>query len=158
MTSVKFEGGREVTSLTNTAAGIADSVQIRLLFGDRSVYKSGGNYERICVKADVKTRGRQGLGYRPKFPHSDLGMEALGDPKAAADVAKTLTENVRAEVTVRKGILSYHEEELKRAQTIQISVDLVLAAKRQLGFLRTIDSITSLHRGPAVLHAIRRLV
>lgn len=85
-------------------------------------------------------------------------MEALGDPKAAADVAKTLTENVRAEVTVRKGILSYHEEELKRAQTIQISVDLVLAAKRQLGFLRTIDSITSLHRGPAVLHAIRRLV
>lgn len=85
-------------------------------------------------------------------------MEALDDPKAAADAAKVLKKNFQAEVTVRKEILSYHEEELKRAQTIQISVDLVLAAKRQLGFLRTIDSITSLHRGPAVLHAIQRLV
>lgn len=85
-------------------------------------------------------------------------MEASDDPKAAAAAAKILAENCQVEVTVRKEILSYHEEERKSAQTIQISVDLVLAAKRQLGFLRTIDSITSLHRGPAVLHAIQRLV
>lgn len=85
-------------------------------------------------------------------------MEASDDPKAAADAAKILTEKFQAEVTVRKEKLSYHEEELKRAQTIQISVDLVLAAKRQLGFLRTIDTITGLHRGPAVLHAVHRLV
>lgn len=53
--------------------------------------------------------------------------------------------------------LSYHEEELKFARTIEISIDLVLAAKRQLGFLRTIDSITSLHSyGPTVLQAIQR--
>ena len=53
--------------------------------------------------------------------------------------------------------LSYHEEELKFAQTIEISIDLVLAAKRQLGFLRTIDSITSLHSyGPTILQAIQR--
>jgi len=53
--------------------------------------------------------------------------------------------------------LSYHDEELKLARTVEISIDLVEAAKRQLGFLRTIDSITSLHcYGPTVLQAIQR--
>ncbi len=47
-------------------------------------------------------------------------------------------------------------EELKCAQRVSISVDLVLAAKRELGFLRTIESLPFLHGGPAIYHAIRR--
>jgi hypothetical protein len=49
-----------------------------------------------------------------------------------------------------------YAEELKAAQRITLSVDLVLAAKRLLGFLRTIDSLPCLHRGPLVLRAIQR--
>ena len=75
------------------------------------------------------------------------------DPVVAAVASKFADKPQEA---LRKD-LSYHEEELKLAQTIEISIDLVLAAKRQLGFLRTIDSITSLHSyGPAVLQAIQR--
>ncbi|XP_024365160.1 glycine-rich domain-containing protein 1 isoform X3 [Physcomitrium patens] len=52
---------------------------------------------------------------------------------------------------------SHHEEELRCARTVEISVDLVFAAKRLLCFLRTIDSITSLHSyTPTVLRAIQR--
>ncbi len=47
-------------------------------------------------------------------------------------------------------------EELKCAQRVSISVDLVLAAKRELGFLRTIESLPFLHGGPAIYRAIRR--
>jgi len=47
-------------------------------------------------------------------------------------------------------------EELRAAQRIALSVDLVLAAKRHLGLLRTIDSLPCLHRGPAVARAIQR--
>jgi hypothetical protein len=39
---------------------------------------------------------------------------------------------------------------------VSISVDLVLAAKRELGFLRTIESLPFLHGGPAIYRAIRR--
>jgi len=59
---------------------------------------------------------------------------------------------LRTEAEVQRG----HDEELKAAQRISFSVDLVFAAKRQLGFLRTIDSLPCLHKGPAVLRAIRR--
>ena len=48
------------------------------------------------------------------------------------------------------------EEELKAAKRVSFSVDLAFAAKRQLGFLRTIDSLPCLHKGPAVIRAIRR--
>lgn len=51
---------------------------------------------------------------------------------------------------------SYHQKELNCACRIEISVDLVSSAKLLLGFLRTIDSIENLHRGPALAHAIRR--
>lgn len=47
-------------------------------------------------------------------------------------------------------------EELRAAQRISLSLDLVLAAKRHLGLLRTIDSLPCLHRGPAVTRAIQR--
>ncbi|XP_024394182.1 glycine-rich domain-containing protein 2 isoform X1 [Physcomitrium patens] len=47
-------------------------------------------------------------------------------------------------------------EELSTALRINFSMDLVFAAKRQLGFLRTIDSLPCLHKGPMVLRAIRR--
>lgn len=47
-------------------------------------------------------------------------------------------------------------EEQRAAQRINLSVDLVLAAKRHLGLLRTIDSLPCLHRGPAVMRAIQR--
>jgi len=47
-------------------------------------------------------------------------------------------------------------EELRAAQRIALSVDLVLAAKRHLGLLRNIDSLPCLHRGPAVVRAIQR--
>lgn len=49
-----------------------------------------------------------------------------------------------------------YADQLRAAQRINLSVDLVLAAKRHLGFLRNIDSLPCLHRGPAVLRAIRR--
>jgi hypothetical protein len=39
---------------------------------------------------------------------------------------------------------------------VSISVDLVLAAKRELGFLRTIESLPFLHGGPVIYNAIRR--
>jgi hypothetical protein len=75
------------------------------------------------------------------------------DPVVAAVTSKLVDKPQEA---LRKD-LSYYNEELKVAQTVEISIDLVLAAKRQLGFLRTIDSITSLHSyGPAVLQAIQR--
>ena len=75
------------------------------------------------------------------------------DPVVAAVTSKFADKPQEA---LRKD-LSFYEEELKLAQTIEISIDLVLAAKRQLGFLRTIDSISSLHSyGPAVLQAIQR--
>lgn len=47
-------------------------------------------------------------------------------------------------------------EEQRAAQRVSLSVDLVLAAKRHLGLLRTIDSLPCLHRGPAVTRAIQR--
>lgn len=47
-------------------------------------------------------------------------------------------------------------EEVRAAQRISLSLDLVLAAKRHLGLLRTIDSLPCLHRGPAVTRAIQR--
>lgn len=59
---------------------------------------------------------------------------------------------VRTAEEVQKGC----EEELRAALRIGFSVDLAFAAKRQLGFLRTIDSLPCLHKGPAVLRAIRR--
>lgn len=75
------------------------------------------------------------------------------DPVVAAVTSKFANN---PQEVLRKD-LSYHEEELKLAKTIEISIDLVLAAKRHLGFLRTIDSISSLHSyGPAVLQAIQR--
>lgn len=51
-----------------------------------------------------------------------------------------------------------YEEELGAAQRIGFSMDLVFAAKRQLGFLRTVDGLPCLHKGPAVLRAIRRFL
>lgn len=47
-------------------------------------------------------------------------------------------------------------EEQRAALRINLSVDLVLAAKRHLGLLRTIDSLPCLHRGPGVTRAIHR--
>ncbi|KAG0586351.1 hypothetical protein KC19_2G084200 [Ceratodon purpureus] len=63
----------------------------------------------------------------------------------ALAIARTLEEAQRC-----------YQEELSAAQRITFSVDLVFAAKRQLGFLRTIDNLPCLHKGPAVLRAIRR--
>lgn len=55
------------------------------------------------------------------------------------------------------GESSSHDKELNSARGIELSVDLVSASKRLLGFLRTIDSIMSLHSGFAVRRAILRL-
>ncbi|KAG0613348.1 hypothetical protein M758_6G096300 [Ceratodon purpureus] len=65
---------------------------------------------------------------------------------------------VREPVVVRSAeeIQKCCDEELRAALRISFSVDLAFAAKRQLGFLRTIDSLPCLHKGPAVLRAIRR--
>jgi hypothetical protein len=61
-----------------------------------------------------------------------------------------------AVVRTAEEIQRCYEEELGAARRVKVGLDLVFAAKRQLGFLRTIDSLPCLHKGPAVLRAIRR--
>lgn len=86
------------------------------------------------------------LQLKPRLQQQTV-EEALSVPIVMMDAEKESVQKT----------LSYHEDELKVARTIEVSIDLVLAAKRQLGFLRTIDSLTSLHTsGPAVLQAIQR--
>ncbi|OAE30291.1 hypothetical protein AXG93_3964s1040 [Marchantia polymorpha subsp. ruderalis] len=50
-----------------------------------------------------------------------------------------------------------YESELLAALEINLSVDLIGAAKRQLSFLRAVHCVPGLHRGPAVLLAIKRM-
>lgn len=84
------------------------------------------------------------------FPNQ--AIEMAPDPAIA-----TVTEELEDKSQSLRKDLCYYEEELQIAQRIDLTVDLVLAAKRQLGFLRTIDSVPCLHNGPSVLQAIRRL-
>lgn len=39
---------------------------------------------------------------------------------------------------------------------VKVGIDLVAAAKRNLGFLRLVDESTWLHKKPTILEAIRR--
>lgn len=78
----------------------------------------------------------------PSGPLGGLSVEALTGPLG---IVRTTYEIQRC-----------HAEELSAAQRILFDIDLVCAAKRLLGFLRTINSLPCLHKGPAVLRAIRR--
>lgn len=51
-----------------------------------------------------------------------------------------------------------HEVEWLEAQKIEISVDLLAAAKQQLLFLATVDRNRWLYDGPALEKAIYRLI
>uniref|UniRef100_A0A0C9SAX8 TSA: Wollemia nobilis Ref_Wollemi_Transcript_1515_3156 transcribed RNA sequence n=1 Tax=Wollemia nobilis TaxID=56998 RepID=A0A0C9SAX8_9CONI len=48
------------------------------------------------------------------------------------------------------------ENEVEAAECIDVSVDLVVACKRHLQFLKTVGNMPWLHHGPLVLDAIRR--
>ncbi|KAL2654252.1 hypothetical protein R1flu_022380 [Riccia fluitans] len=52
--------------------------------------------------------------------------------------------------------LHEYDSQLQAAQYINLSVDLIGAARRQLSFLRAVQCVPGLHRGPAVSVAIRR--
>ncbi|CAM6126838.1 unnamed protein product [Calypogeia fissa] len=65
------------------------------------------------------------------------------------------TDLTPAEILEGKQLLEY-EFERQAAQKIDVSVDLITAAKRQLCFLRAVHCVPGLHRGPAVVVAIKR--
>lgn len=85
----------------------------------------------------MATKGSR-LALTPTSSGASLGLSGRLTEKTAEEIQKS------------------HDEELSAAHRITFSIDLAFAAKRLLGFLRTIDSMSCLHKGPAVIRAIRR--
>jgi hypothetical protein len=93
----------------------------------------------------------------PPAPHHHPSHAAAGAvEKQRRQQQEEEQQHQKSSSTSSSSNSNSYVEELKCAQRVSISVDLVLAAKRELGFLRTIESLPFLHGGPAIYRAIRR--
>ncbi len=92
----------------------------------------------------------------PPAPHHHPSHAAAGSVEKQRRQQQEGQQQQQQKSSSTSSSSNSYVEELKCAQRVRISVDLVLAAKRELGFLRTIESLPFLHGGPAIYRAIRR--
>ncbi|CAM6070832.1 unnamed protein product [Sphagnum tenellum] len=92
----------------------------------------------------------------PPAPHHHPSHAAAGSVEKQRRQQQEGQQQQQKSSSTSSSSSNSYVEELKCAQRVSISVDLVLAAKRELGFLRTIESLPFLHGGPAIYRAIRR--